>query len=71
MLSKIYAAQPYYAGGANRKHTLVFCIPSKIVKECNINISTIFAMRVASDRKSIVLQILEAPPADDLITDEQ
>jgi bifunctional DNA-binding transcriptional regulator/antitoxin component of YhaV-PrlF toxin-antitoxin module len=57
MLTKlIYATQPYYVG--RNKSSLAVIIPSKVRKECNINTSTIFAIRIDRKRKNITLKTL-------------
>jgi hypothetical protein len=60
MLSKIYAVQPYEVGPKNRKKSLALVIPSKIAEECNINTSTIFALQLGDQNKSITLRMLNA-----------
>jgi hypothetical protein len=60
MLSKtVYAVQPYRVGNKNR-NSLVVVIPSNVTKECKINTSTIFAIHVNSNRRSITLKILNS-----------
>ena len=58
MLSKtVYAVQPYQVGNKNKK-SLVVVIPAKVTKECKINPSTIFAIHVDSQKRSITLNML-------------
>jgi len=57
MLSKTYAVQPYRVGNKNRK-SMVVVIPANVTKECKINTSTIFAIYVDSEKRSITLNIL-------------
>lgn len=59
MLKSQYAVQPYRVGSKN-KRSLVFVIPAKIAKECNIDTSTIFAIQVGDQRKSITLYMVDA-----------
>jgi hypothetical protein len=67
MLSKIYAVQPYEVGPKNRKKSLVVGIPSKIAEECNINTSTIFAVRLGDQNKSITLQMIDASCENEIV----
>ena len=58
MLSKtVYAVQPYRVGNKNKK-SLVVVIPAKVTKECKIDTSTIFAIRVNRQRRSIIFNML-------------
>jgi hypothetical protein len=47
-------------GPKNRKKSLVVGIPSKIAEECNINTSTIFAVRLGDQKRSIMLEMIDA-----------
>jgi hypothetical protein len=67
MLSKVYAVQPYEVGPKNRKKSLVVVIPSKIAEECNINTSTIFAIQLGEQKKSITLQMLDATREKEIV----
>jgi hypothetical protein len=68
MLSKIYAVQPYEVGPKNRKKkSLVLGIPSKIAEECNINTSTIFAIQIGDQTKTITLQMLNSARQNEII----
>jgi hypothetical protein len=64
MLSKLskstYVRQPYQVGSKS-KGSLVVVIPAKIAKECNIDTSTIFAIELDDQKKSITLQMVDAP----------
>ena len=61
MLSKVYAVQPYEVGPKNRdRKSLALVIPSKIVEECNVNTSTIFAIQLGHQKKSITLHMVDA-----------
>jgi hypothetical protein len=50
--------QPYQVGSKN-KRSLVVLIPAEIVKEYNIDTSTIFAVQLDEQKKSITLQVLD------------
>jgi hypothetical protein len=58
MLKSIYALQPYQVGSKHGK-SLVICIPSRIAKECHIDTSTIFALRIDEKNKRLTLQTME------------
>jgi hypothetical protein len=64
MLAKlIYAIQPYYVG--RNKASLALIIPAKVSKECNINTSTIFTVKIDKSRKSITLKTLNNVDEDE------
>ena len=73
MLTKVkYAIQPYHVGCKNdKKKSLAIIIPAKIAREYNVNPSTIFALRVDQENKTIMLQLVddvskkEMRPADE------
>jgi hypothetical protein len=52
-----HVVQPYWVGTKDRK-SLAIIIPAQIVKEQNLNTSTILAMRVA-DRAEIMLKVID------------
>jgi hypothetical protein len=53
----VYALQPYEVGSKNAK-SLALVIPAKVAKECDINTSTMFALRVDENNKRITLQTI-------------
>jgi antitoxin component of MazEF toxin-antitoxin module len=53
----LYALQPYEVGSKNGK-SLAIIIPAKVAKRYNVDISTVFTLRVDEDRKQIMLQTL-------------
>ena len=68
----IYAIQPYQVGcKKDKKKSLAVIIPAKIAREYNVDPSTIFALKVDQERKTITLQIIddafkkEMRPADE------
>lgn len=67
MLSKTtYASQPYQVGRKGGK-SLAFIIPAKIVREYNINTSTIIAINIDKNKNSIMLQLVDSPYQKDMI----
>jgi hypothetical protein len=68
MLSKIYAVQPYEVGPKNRERkSLALVIPSRIAEECNINTSTIFAIQLGDQNKSITLRMLNTLHENEIV----
>lgn len=60
MLSKErYAVQPFPVGP--KKTSLAFIIPAKVIQECKINPSTIFAVQLDKERKTLTLQMIDDP----------
>jgi hypothetical protein len=55
MMRKMYVLQPYEVG-SKRSKSLALLIPAKMVREYNINTSTVFALRANSGTKTITLQ---------------
>jgi antitoxin component of MazEF toxin-antitoxin module len=51
----IYVVQPYQVGTKHRK-SLAIIIPSKIAKECNVNTSTVFSIRIDKRNNRIALR---------------
>lgn len=49
--------QPYRVGSKNGK-SLVILIPARIVKEFNINTSTVFMLRKNKEKKTITLETI-------------
>lgn len=49
--------QPYLVGSKNGK-SLVILIPARIVKEFNINTSTVFMLRKNKEKKTITLETI-------------
>jgi hypothetical protein len=59
MLSKTtYAVQPYQVGQKDRK-SLALVIPARLARECDIDPSTIFAIRRDSDSKRLILEMMK------------
>jgi hypothetical protein len=56
-MKSVYVIQPYQVG-SKRAKSLAMVIPAKIVREYNINASTIFTLK-PDHRNEIRLQILE------------
>jgi hypothetical protein len=54
----VYALQPYEVGRKNSK-SLVIVIPARVVKEQNINTSTIFVLQTDPQTKVITLQVVQ------------
>jgi antitoxin component of MazEF toxin-antitoxin module len=52
-----HVVQPYWVGTKDRK-SLAMIIPAQIVKEQNLNTSTILAMRVV-DSAEIILKVID------------
>lgn len=57
MSRNIYVMQPYRVGSKNGK-SLVILIPARIVKEFNINTSTVFMLRKNKEKKTITLETI-------------
>jgi hypothetical protein len=57
MSKSIYVMQPYQVGSKNAK-SLVILIPARIVKEFNINTSTVFMLRKNIEMKTITLETI-------------
>lgn len=56
IMKSIYLIQPYQLGGKYKSLALI--IPADIVRECNINKSTGFSLRVDKETKKIVLNTI-------------
>jgi hypothetical protein len=54
-MKSIYAVQPYEVGSKHSK-SLALVIPAKVVKECSIDTSTVFALRADEKTKRITLK---------------
>jgi antitoxin component of MazEF toxin-antitoxin module len=54
-MKSLYAIQPYEVGSKDGK-SLALIIPAKVAKQCNVDTSTVFTLRVDEDRKRITLQ---------------
>ena len=66
MLSKLtYVAQPYQVGPKDRK-SLAIIIPAKLTKEFDINTSSIFAIQINKQKKSITLLRIDVPNQKDM-----
>jgi antitoxin component of MazEF toxin-antitoxin module len=55
-MKSLYVLQPYHVGSKYAK-SLALVIPAEVVKEYNLNISTVFALRVEQEAQKITLQI--------------
>ena len=56
IMKSVYLIQPYQLGGKYKSLALI--IPADIVRECNINNSTGFSLRVDKETKKIVLSTI-------------
>ena len=54
-----YAVQPFSADP--KKTSLAFIIPAKVTQECKIDPSTIFAVQLDKQRKTLILQMIDDP----------
>ena len=71
-MKELYVLQPYEVGSRKAK-SLALVIPAKVVKECSIGTSTVFALSTNPSTKRIVLQqttypIEEKQPDEAVIT---
>jgi antitoxin component of MazEF toxin-antitoxin module len=57
-MKSLYALQPYKVGSKERK-SLAIIIPSKVVKQCNVDASTVFTLQVDEDKKRLMLQMID------------
>jgi antitoxin component of MazEF toxin-antitoxin module len=57
---EVYAVQPYKVGSKNA-NSLAVILPAMVVKEYNVNTSTVFALRADDKTKKIVLQTINKP----------
>jgi len=53
----VYATQPYLVGSKGRK-SLAIIIPARLVKEYDVDTSTIFAVRADKRTKSILMYMV-------------
>jgi hypothetical protein len=53
----VYATQPYLVGSKDRK-SLAIIIPARLVKEYDVDTSTIFAVRADKRTKSILMYMV-------------
>jgi hypothetical protein len=68
-MKTFYVLQPYQVG-SKRSKSLALVIPAKVVRECNIDTSTVFALRTNVDTKHITLQ--QAPyPTDHNVNSQE
>jgi hypothetical protein len=58
MLKTTYAVQPYEVGQKDRK-SLALVIPARLARECDIDPSTIFAIRKDIDNKRLILEMVK------------
>ena len=56
IMKSVYLIQPYQLGGKYKSLALI--IPADIVRECNINKSTGFVLRVDKETKKVVLNTI-------------
>lgn len=56
-MKSLYALQPYHVGSRDRK-SLAVIIPAKVVKQCHVDPSTIFTLKVDDDKQLMILQIM-------------
>lgn len=55
----LYAIQPYRVGCKDKnKKSLAIIIPAKVARECNVDPSTIFALRVDRQKKIFTLHMV-------------
>jgi hypothetical protein len=54
-MKELYVLQPFEVGSRKAK-SLALVIPAKVVKECSIGTSTVFALSTNPSTKRIVLQ---------------
>ena len=57
-MKEIFIIQPYLVG-SKRAKSLAVIIPAQIAKECNINTSTAFSLRVDRQTKVMTLNIID------------
>jgi len=62
-MKQVYALQPYQIGSKDGK-SLALIIPAKVARQCNVNTSTVFTLRVDEGTKRIMLQTLNEIIAD-------
>jgi hypothetical protein len=55
IMKEVYAIQPYLVGSKQAK-SLALVIPAQVVREYNINPSTVFTLRRTKKTKGIILQ---------------
>lgn len=56
----VFACQPF-ATGPKEKKSLVILIPARVVRECDITTSTIFALTMDRQSKKVVFESLPLP----------
>ena len=56
-MKQVYALQPYQVGSKDGK-SLALIIPAKVARQCNVNMSTVFTLRIDQDSKRIMLETL-------------
>jgi len=71
-MKELYVLQPYEVGSRKAK-SLALIIPAKVVKECDIGTSTVFALSANPSTKRVVMQqtsytIEEKKPDEAVIT---
>jgi antitoxin component of MazEF toxin-antitoxin module len=73
-MKQLYVLQPYHVGSKHAK-SLALVIPAKIVKEYNVDQSTVFALNVNDKTKKIILQtvneIIQKVTAESLVASSQ
>ena len=56
-MQRIYSIQPYKVGSRHGK-SLVMVIPAKVVKQCDVNTSTVFVLQADEKTKTIVVRTI-------------
>lgn len=56
-MKQVYVLQPYQVGSKDGK-SLALIIPAKVARQCSVNTSTVFTLRVDEGTKRIMLQTL-------------
>jgi hypothetical protein len=55
-MRNFYVLQPYEVGGSKKCKSLALLIPARMVRECNISTSTVFALKADHCTKTITVQ---------------
>jgi hypothetical protein len=55
-MRNFYVLQPYVVGGSKKSKSLALLIPARMVRECNISTSTVFALKADQCTKTITVQ---------------
>jgi antitoxin component of MazEF toxin-antitoxin module len=62
----VYATQPYLVGSKGRK-SLAIIIPARLVKEYDVNTSTIFAVRAEKRTNRIIMYTVHGQSKDNMM----